>query len=115
MEKIGRRGVHGEWGDTRYESNTQAPFACLPSSSTSNNMIPVAHRDAKAIVDGYEILVVDAPDLGVIFSVAFDHAPSSKVSGSGFTSATPHRPSPLVTQPAGIGPTKAQDGGLAKA
>ena len=78
-------------------------------------MISVARRDTRQINDGHEILVVDAPDLGVIFPVDFDHAPSSKVSGGGFTSATPHRPSPLVTQPAGIGPTKAQDGGLAKA
>ena len=101
--------------DARYESNTQARFASLQSCSTSNNMIRVARRDTRQIADGYEILIVDAPDLGVFFSVAFDHAPSSKVSDGGFASATPHRPSPLVTQSAGMRPTKAQDGGLAKA
>ena len=48
-------------------------------------MISVARRDTRQINDGHEILVVDAPDLGVIFPVDFDHAPSSKVSGGGFT------------------------------
>ena len=70
--------------DARYESNTQARFACLQCCSMSNNVIRVARRDTRQIADGYEILIVDAPDLGVFFSVAFDHAPSSKVSDGGY-------------------------------